>query len=263
MKHTKSLGGWTVAALALAAIVVPAASAAIPEVGRCVKVANGAGAYRGAACLTHETGGVGKYEWIPATEGEKQKFTGQGSSIVLQTTGHSTITCVNANISGEYTGPKTATVEIEFQACTNAESKQCQTTPAQVSEIKSLPLEAELGFIKNQLPYVKVGLDLKPKPPLTELATYECGTVTESARIEGSVIAQIKPIDKMTTESNLLFKVTRAGAQVPESFEGGPKDTLSTTFTSGLESTTAPSTMSMSAETGANANPLEIKAKEL
>jgi hypothetical protein len=262
MNHKRSLGRAIFAALAVAAFVVPAASAAIPEVGRCVKVANGAGAYRGAACITHETGRVGKYEWIPVTEAEKQKFTGAGSSIILLTAGHSTLTCVNANISGEYTGPKTATVEIEFQACTNAENKQCQTTPAQLTEIKSLPLEAELGFIKNQPPAIKVGLDLKPKSPLTALATYECGTATETARIEGSVIAQIKPINKMTTESNLLYKTTRAGAQVPESFEGGPKDTLSTTFMSGLESTTAPSSMSMTGESGTNASALEIKAKE-
>lgn len=262
MKHISSLGGWVIAALAIGAIVVPAASAAIPEVGRCVRVANGAGAYRGSTCLTHETGSVGKFEWIPVTESEKQKFAGSGGSVVITTTGHSTLRCVNANISGEYTGPKTATVEIEFQACTNAENKQCQTTPAQASEIKSLPLEAELDFIKNQPPGIKVGLDLKPKSPLTALAIYECGSLTETAQIEGSVIAQIKPIDKMTTASNLLFKVTRAGAQVPESFEGGPKDTLSTTFMKGLESSTAASTLSMLEETGTNANALEIKAKE-
>ncbi|HEY4895677.1 MAG TPA: hypothetical protein VII01_06285 [Solirubrobacteraceae bacterium] len=251
-----------IAALAMGAIVVPAASAAIPEVGRCVRVANGAGAYRGSSCITHANVGAGKYEWMPATEGEKQKFTGSGNAVVVLSTGHATLRCVVANINGEYTGAKTAKVEIEFQACTNAAGTQCQTSQAAISEIKTVPLEAELGFIKNQPPSIKVGLDLKPKSPLPALAIYECGSLTETAHIEGSVIAQIKPIDKMTTESNLLFKVTRAGAQVPESFEGGPKDTLSTTFMTGLESTTAPSTLSMSEETGTNANALEIKAKE-
>jgi hypothetical protein len=91
--------------------------------------------------------------------------------------------------------------------------------------------------------------------------TYECGSVTESARVEGSVIGQIKPIDKMTTESNLVYFARRTGEQVPEHFEGGPKDTLATTFMSGIESTTAPSTLTIKSETGHNANPLEIKAK--
>jgi hypothetical protein len=53
----------------------------------------------------------------------------------------------------------------------------------------------------------------------------------------------------------------RLGAQLPEQFEGGPNDTLSTTFTSGTESTTAPSTLAIRGETGHNAAPLEIKAK--
>jgi len=263
MNHKRSLGWTVVAALAAAAFVVSAASAAVPEVGRCVKVTPGAGKYRGSNCLTHETGNLGKFEWVPVSELEPQKFTGSSNSTVLATTGHSSIKCVNANITGEYTGPKTAAVEIEFQACTNSAGVQCQTTPVQVSEIKMVGLEGELGFIKNELPYIKVGLDLRPRPPLTDLTTYECGSATETARVEGSVIAQIKPIDKMTLESNLLFKVTKAGQQVPQSFEGGPTDTLSTTFTSGVESTTAPSSLAMPEETGKNASPLEIKAKDL
>ncbi|HEY4450366.1 MAG TPA: hypothetical protein VGN13_02085 [Solirubrobacteraceae bacterium] len=247
----------------LVAIAVPAASAALPEVGRCVAVVKGAGKYKGGACITNAPSG-GSFEWMPATATEKQTFKGSGSSVVIATAGHPTLTCVTANISGEYTGPKTATVELELQACTEPSGKQCQTTPAQPSEIKSVPLEAELGFIKREAPGMQVGLDLKPKSPLTTIATYECGTPTESARIEGSVIAAIKPLDKMTTVSDLLFRVSKkTGAQVPENLEGAPKDTLSTTFMSGIESSSGASTLSMLEEVGANTNPLEIKAKEL
>jgi len=92
--------------------------------------------------------------------------------------GHATIKCIDANISGEWRGGKTATVEIEFQGCQNPQEQPCQTAQTK-SEIKTLPLEGELGFIKNQVKegklVITVGLDLKPQAPLTELATYECG----------------------------------------------------------------------------------------
>jgi alpha-tubulin suppressor-like RCC1 family protein len=238
----------------------------LPEVGRCVKVATGTGAYQGPNCIALEKAGgkFGKYNWIPVSATEKQTFGGTGGETVLATVGHSTIKCIAANISGEWRGSKTATVQIEFQACTNAKGQQCQSNPQNKSELKTLPLEAELGFIKNEVKEGKlilsVGLDLRPQPPGSDLLSYECGSVTESAHLEGSVIGQIKPIDKMTTESNLIYNTIR-GAQQYEKFEGGPSDTLTTRFQSGLESTYAPSTLKIVGETGSNAAPLEIKAK--
>jgi opacity protein-like surface antigen len=262
MKGIRITGLCLLAVLAVSAMAATSASAVtIPQVGRCVKVATGAGAYTGAQCLALETHKKGKYEWVPVSSSEKQTFDGTGGETTLKTTGHSTIKCIAANFAGEYTGPKTAGVTVEFQGCTNAKTEQCQSNPQNKSEIRTLPLEAELGFIKNEPTVVQVGLDLKPTAPLTQLVSYECGSVTESARLEGSVIGQIKPIDKMTTEANLVLAVRTTGAQLPEQFEGGPKDTLSTTFMSGTESTTAPSTLAIKAETGHNAAPLEIKAK--
>jgi hypothetical protein len=260
MKGIRITGLCLLAVLAVSAMAASSASAVtIPQVGRCVKVATGAGAYTGAQCLALETHKKGKYEWIPVSSSEKQTFLGSGGETILATAGHSTVKCIAANFVGEWTGPKTASVTVELQGCTNAKSEQCQSNPQNKSEIKTLPLEAELGFIKSEP--TSVGLDLKPTSPLTQLVTYECGSVTESARVEGSVIGQIKPINKMTTESNLVYVARRSGEQVPEHFEGGPKDTLSTTFMSGIESTTAASSLTVKSETGHNANPLEIKAK--
>jgi hypothetical protein len=262
MKGIRITGLCLLAVLAVSAMAASSASAVtIPQVGRCVKVATGAGAYTGPQCLALETHKKGKYEWIPVSSSEKQTFLGSGGETILATTGHSTIKCIAANFVGEWTGPKTASVTVEFQGCTNAKKEQCQSSPQNKSEIKTLPLEAELGFIKNEPTVVQVGLDLKPTAPLTQLVTYECGSVTETARVEGSVIGQIKPIDKMTTESNLIYFARRSGEQVPEQFEGGLKDTLSTTFMSGIESTTAASSLTIKSETGHYANPLEIKAK--
>ena len=81
--------------------------------------------------------------------------------------------------------------------------------------------------------------------------------------IEGSVIGKIKPVNKMTLETDLVFKVTKTGIQQPESFAGGPKDTLSTTFMKGLETLgTVPSTLSIASEKGENSAPIEIKQQE-
>jgi hypothetical protein len=105
------------------------------------------------------------------------------------------------------------------------------------------------------------GLDLKPQPPLNELASYECAGSGQTAHVEGSVIGRIQPIDKMTTESNVIYSTKSNGEQLYQSFEGGPNDTLSTTFTTGVESTSAPSTLKIKEEKGKNEASLEIKAK--
>jgi len=233
-----------------------------------VKVTVGTGTYTTANCLTVATTESGKkFEWIPASAAEKHAFSGTSVETTLTTAGRPTISCLAANISGEWTGAKTASVTTEFQGCTTSTGVQCQSNPQNKSEIKTLPDEGELGFIKHEEVEGKliivVGLDLRPTPPLTELATYECTGSNEMAHLEGSVIGKVKPFDKMTTELNLAITATKAGVQVPEQFAGGPKDTLTTSLTSGIE-TFGPfaSSLNVKSETGKDAEPLEIKAKE-
>ena len=159
-------------------------------------------------------------------------------------------------------------MKIELQACVNGEGKDCQsiTNPQAKSLIETLPLEAEVGFIKDEVErtprVIQVGLDIKPKSPLTDLVVYECGNALETYTLEGSVIGKLKPFDKMTTVSDLAISVVK-GAQVPEMFEGGSKDTLSTTITSGLTSSeTVATTLNIPSETGSNSSEVEIKAFE-
>jgi hypothetical protein len=257
-------------ALAVGAIAATSASAVeygvkgLPEVGRCVKTAVGVGIYGGPACLTVAKPGRGKYEWTPVSATEKQTFLGSGGETILTAEGHPTIKCIAANFSGEYTGPKGVTVQIELQACVNSLGQQCQTTAPNKSEIKAV-VEGEIGFIKNQKIETKtivvVGLDLRPQAPLPTLTTYECGSVTETTKLEGSVIGKIGPINKMTTESNLVYNTRTSGAQIYEKFEEGLKDTLISTFQTGTESTSVASTLKIKEYKGKNAAPLEIKAK--
>jgi alpha-tubulin suppressor-like RCC1 family protein len=244
----------------------------LPEVGRCVKVATGAGKYSGAGCLALATKPTTKkYEWMPAGFTEKLAFSGSGTETTLTTVGHPTIKCLAANFSGEWTGPKTATVNVEFQACTNATGAQCTTVtnPNNKSEILLKGVLGELGFIRYEAVEGKVmsavGLDLKPYPPGNpSLAEYECTGSSEKGHLEGSVIGKITPINKMATAQKLLYYATKAGEQRPEAFQGTPKDTLITSFTEGLPEESkgsGASSLNIKSETGENGTPLEIKAK--
>jgi len=243
---------------------------ALPEVGRCVKVALGTGEYKGSQCITREVakGERGKYNWVQASVAENVTFEDAGIDVKLASAGHSTITCVVANVKGTLTGPKTATAEIELQGCANQVGETCHSASAE-NQIKSLPLEAELGFIKNEVRegkrFVKVGMDFRAQTPLTQMFVYECGTESGSttATVEGSVIVADKPIDKMSAENKLFFHVLfPKGTQDPEKFEGGVKDTLTTTYKTGLESTTVSSTLGYKEPSGKYSIPMEIKAIE-
>jgi hypothetical protein len=255
--------------MATAALAVGSpAQAAVPEAGRCVKVAIGKGAYRDGHCLTRETGTTGRWEWMPASTTENLTFSGGGIQGRIAIAGHEAVECAVANLKGTLTGPKTATAELELQGCSNAKGEQCGSAGNE-NQIKSNVLEAELGFIQNVVVeghhHVKVGVDFRPQSPQTTLANYKCGTESSlpNAALEGSVIAALKPIDTMKEAADLTFHVRLNGTQDPESFQESAKDTLSTTFTSGLE-TTGPfaTTLGIHEYTGKYSQPLEIKALE-
>jgi hypothetical protein len=251
-------------ALALGAT---SASAALPEAGYCKHVAEGShGAYSGSNCVAHATNGKGLYEWTPVAEADKVTFKGAGAETKLWVGGKVRVKCVVANFSGEYLGPKTVKATMELQACATLEGKQCTglNTPQSKSEIELLPLEGELGMIKNQVGAPKtVGLDLKPKSPSTVLALYECGNPLETFKLEGAVIAKVTPVSKMTTVMNENFLAPK-GLQIPEMFEGGATQTLSETIMSGVPpaSETLPAALYIKSFVGSESTEVEIKASE-
>jgi hypothetical protein len=265
--------------LVLGAMLAGAASArepeypmrALPEWGHCIKVAVGKGAYKGGQCVVREHGEVGKWEWIPAKVTDEATFEGAGTPPVLKTAGHETIECVVGNLHGKITEPRKASVELELQGCAQTVSHvECGSASSE-NVIKFNPMEAELGYIKYEEVeghiHFKVGLDLKAQTPLTSLATYKCGsggpTELPNTTIEGSVIAADKPNNAMKSTNVLKFHVTLAGAQDPEKFQELPKDTLSTTIMSGLETLGPfPTTLGMKEYTGKYNAPIEIKATE-
>jgi hypothetical protein len=242
------------------------AQAALPEIGRCVKVAAEKvgkekvyhGHYEAKDCreenpLPPELV-AGPYEWLPGT-GANSSFTTSSAKTTLQTVGGTTISCSHSSGSGQYTGQKTATATIAFTGCQLAASKQaCQSSGAGAGEIVTSQLAGELGFIEDfyegEELIVSVGLDLKHAPTLL---TAECGS--EALSVGGSVIAPITGLDKMAPKFSLKLKAA-GGKQAPEAFEEEPNDTLVSTLGAGPpEQAGLTSTMKIT-----NGEKLEIKA---
>jgi hypothetical protein len=220
------------------------AQAALPEIGRCVKVEYTKegkekiyhGLYEAKDCVEENALPLnnvkGEYEWLPGA-GSNSAFTGSSGKVTLQTVAGSSITCSHSASAGDYTGPKTATATITLTGCQLAASKQaCSSSGAGSGEIVTSALEGELGFIEDFYEgeedlHDVVGLDLKHSPTLL---TASCGG--EALSVGGSVIAPISSVNKMSTAFTLKFTAAQ-GKQAPEAFEEEPADTLSSTLGGG------------------------------
>jgi hypothetical protein len=281
MGGMRKIGLCLVGALAIATTAATSASAAEyelespPEFGRCVKVAPKTGTFSGSHCLTLAPG-KGKYNWL-AGPGPKPKFAAAVETVVLTGTGagKASIECVFGEATGQYASPKTLTLTtLALHSCQKAGAKTvleswCQNIGSFRGDINANELTGELGYIEHVGNRTKVGLDLKPKTGKA-LASFECGGAVEQIPmvevgsglgtlfdLEGSVIGKVKVINKMTTENIVTYKV-KSGAQVPDKFEGGVKDTL--TLLTGVAKTAEPATMSTFFEVE-NEEPMEVKSR--
>jgi hypothetical protein len=262
------MAGCLVALCALAAAAATA-SAAPPEFGTCTKVAPKTGQYSGKNCL-YPAPGKGSYVFVPGG-GAKKKFTFSVESPVLRTSGGREVSCVFGEGEGEYASAKTVNItKLVFSNCQAPGAKTtfeswCQNIGNFRGEVTMNELTGELGYNEHAA-RTKVGLDIKPKTGKA-LVLFECGGANEVTEhgmgtgtvleVEGSVIGRVKTINKPTQE-NLVTFTAKNGAQVPEQFEGGVKDTLTTLV--GPTKTPEPSRFSGIAEV-TNEEPIEVKAQ--
>jgi hypothetical protein len=198
-------------------------------------------------------------------------FGAQATSVTLLTA-RATVSCTHASLGGQWTGAKTASVNLTLTGCHDSTSRTCQSSPTAAGEVSTAQaLAGELGFISGKGALrPKVGLDLKPKAPSTTLLTFTCGgppqelTGGELWTLEGSVIGAIKPIDRMKLVFKLLFKA-RGTSQSPERFEGGVKDTVIVKRIVGTETKSEDAGLTLRGEratiASTNQEKLEIKAK--
>jgi len=250
MKKFRAIGACVALALAIIAVETASASAAPPELGRCVAVEGVKegkktvfnGKYKGKSCHSEAAPGKGKYEWEPGP-GEEKEYENPGflEPATLVTAAGPTIKCSNHKLFGEYTGEKTETANLSLFGCEEATTKNpCENLleksgPQESGRIEITELEGTLGYITSA-GKPKIGWDLKPKtgPVLIE---FECGATLGLGTkyfLEGSVIGEIKPANKSKEEFKGSWKATGA-KQEPESFEGGTPDTLKLKYLSGLE----------------------------
>lgn len=224
-------------ACAVASVGAGAASAALPELGRCVKVSTPkTGEFSRSNCIGISAKHVGEYEW-QAGPGAKKAFKALASGFSLVTPEGTTIGCSNEQLTGEYTGAKSAKVsETLLEGCelVGPLKQACYTNPLEPGKITSkTALAAELGDIpgsKNELnPFV--GWDLKSENSSLPFLTFTCGEGggTIAVTLEGSVIGKVTRTGIMSTGFGLTYKES-AGKQIPSSFIGGAEDVLTETL---------------------------------
>ncbi len=197
--------GLATAAVVVSAVVVSAAWAEAPEIGRCVSHASGK--YTNNICTKAAKGKkVGSFEWEPGAV--KKKFTGVGGVGTLETVNRATVTCKVEKSTGEITSGKTVgNIDVIFTGCESAGFK-CTTAGAKEGEIATNLLAGSLVWEKFGK---KVAIDLVPQS--TELfVEFQCGPAP--AKVKGSVLAPL-PANKIETTFEEKFSA-KYGKQKPE-----------------------------------------------
>ena len=215
--------------------------AGAPEFGRCIKVAKGTGKYKTANCTSLLTGG--SYEWT--TEILHKSFTTKIKAAAhpsLQFTWAyapsgptQDLACQSEHGTGEYSGVReVANVIMTFTGCKRSDRATCSSEGAASGEIVTNPLEGVLGIesitVKAGKEIRKVGLDLYPAGGTGLLFGLGCVGTFVGAR--GSVIGNIHA-DATKSEAAVAYKAKQGVKQLPEQFEGEPKQILEGTVITG------------------------------
>ncbi len=214
-----------------AVLAASSASAALPEIGRCVKLAGKTGVFNRANCLGVSKTHTGEFEWNPgpgASTSTKVILNG----MVLETTTASKISCSNGQLTGEFTGAKTEKItEVVLQGCEDVLPRlKCYSNPLTPGTISSKnALVGEIGFVPGSKVETNpfVGWDLKSENSLMPFLSFSCGEGggTLMLKLEGSLIGRVVKTNVMSTTFGLTYKQT-AGKQALTAFIGGTEDVL-------------------------------------
>ena len=255
------------AACACGAIAASSASAALPELGRCVKLATKTGAFRGAGCVALNTKHTGEYEF-ESGPGANKAFKLIFPGMTLENTSAHKLLCTNGQLTGEFTGAKSLKIsKVLLEGCEDAtHHTSCYTNPVNPAVIESEnALVGELGSVPGSInpanPFA--AWDLKSESSLMPILLFFCGEARGmiTFMLEGSVIGRVTKTNVMVSSFTFTYK-QKEGKQAFTAFIGGEEDVLklseklfgsTETFTiqAGLAGT-APST---------DGEPLEIKAR--
>jgi hypothetical protein len=230
MRRFKIVGLCLVAAFAFGAIATSAASAAKPEWLDCYKVAKGTGTYPSKeACAKSEKAGEEPREWVLS---KPNLFTSTGGVSKLKA-GGMTVSCESVMNKGEITGPKTGLVLVAFLGCKLSGTFACTSGGSAGSEeIKTSSLHMTLGYIKKTAP-IEVGVALEGTGTEGSLAEFTCDEGKFTAKVKGSVIGVMTPINEETSNFTLTFAES-GGKQAVQKLEKESKDTLEVSLNKGV-----------------------------
>jgi hypothetical protein len=269
MRRVRIVALCIVGACAGTALAASTASAALPELGRCVPEPKHEGVFTKSNCIGVAAKHNGAFEFEPGPGAEKAFIERIGNPI-FETVGGKRIGCTTAFIEGEYTGAKTLKIShVTINGCVLVgPNLSCQTNPLEAGVIESVQVDlGELGFIPgSKTAATWVGWDLKPEPPATSLLSqFACGEGLNQVVVEfeGSVIGRVVKPNKMTTTFEPRYHELK-GVQIPTSFIGGPEDVLTEKLKPLPPALETVEQVGLKNPTGGifeNKEPLEIKAK--
>jgi len=205
----------------------------LPELGRCERVPLEGGVHHGryteSGCDATSAGSLGEFEWTPEANKDGFHVTGGASTIE---TAHLQISCDSQRGSGEFGGTHTLTAQLTLSGCETLPGLiPCQSEAAPAGEIRTAPLEGQLGFIKKpiigskQLLSIGLSLGVLGSSPV---ATFECGTTAGLGTpvvLRGAAIAASGAEDHMWLSNTIKWSAV-GPKQKPEAFEGGPTEVL-------------------------------------
>lgn len=232
MRNARFIGLCLLIVFGLCAVASATASAAEPALYECAKVAKVEKKYHGKyvnkTCTEESKTSEGKYE-LQEGIGKGKEFKGKGTAANLEIHGLGEVSCKKTADTGYFTSPKTAgKINVTFTGC-EINGRKCSSEKAAAGEIKTNPLQGEVGYIEGKgTSSPVIGVALSAEPPYAYEAVFTCNPEELNARVSGAVIGVVKaPYNKFTKEATLTFSQS-SGKQEPESFEGGPTQTLLT-----------------------------------
>jgi hypothetical protein len=157
-------------------------------------------------------------------EAAKVTYTSTSGTSVLENTSGEKITCTADTDEGKTTGASTSTSTVHFTGCTSS-GVSCKTSGAKSGEIVT-EAEGTLYWINESKKEAGLALTAKEK---------EITCLIIKKKVSGCALGRISPLEKLTSEYELVFKQTK-GVQEPKEYEDKGEKHVCKTETSGKES---------------------------
>ena len=247
MRLVRVVGLCLLAVFGFAAVASATASAELPALYECHKVASGTGIWNKGCKVEGKHNKELKendfeiQEWnLVAKKGKAKIFKGKNKTgaNLEDLSLSSKLSCTSYTDEGYFTGPKTAgKIKVIFKGCTLS-NHSCKSPGAEAGQVKVNPLEGEDGYISRSKH--EVGALLRAEAtgnPDRYIAEIECDEGQIKLRTSGAVIGRIEaPLGVFTKSATFNFIQHAAVNEWTEQWglEGNnPKDKLGTEILTG------------------------------